>query len=80
MVKGGLSTKVFHVAKSELNEKVLCPLTGWLAFLASSRKGSGALPDGRVEGLRCFTIRKANGKIKKGSRMAAFLRSHSLSP
>ncbi|MBK5502628.1 hypothetical protein [Peribacillus sp. TH14] len=34
------------------------------ASLASCRKGSGVLPAGRLEGLRCFTIRKANGKNK----------------
>ncbi|MBT2668697.1 hypothetical protein J7J00_25030 [Bacillus sp. ISL-4] len=34
-----------------------------LAVLASSRKGSGVLPAGRLAGLRCFTIRKAKGKI-----------------
>lgn len=68
----------FSCCASVRIEKVWCPLTGWLAFWASCRKGSGALPAGRLEGLRCFTIRKANWKIKKSSRLAAFLRSYSL--
>src|SRR5437868_11905077 len=42
-----------------------CPLTHCLAFLAFSRKGSGVLPAGGLEGLRCFTIRKAKGKNKQ---------------
>jgi hypothetical protein len=38
-------------------------LIGRLAVLAFSRKGSGALPAGRLVDLRSFTIRKAKGKI-----------------
>ncbi|SMQ86820.1 hypothetical protein SAMN05444673_6874 [Bacillus sp. OV166] len=57
--------KFFAVAKAPLSKKLLCPLTDLIAFLASSRKGSGVLPAGSLESLRCFTIRKAKGKNKQ---------------
>ena len=48
--------------RSVVNKKVLCPLNGCRSDLASSRKGSGVLPAGRLVGLRDCTIRKAKGK------------------